>query len=80
MKTCFMASHSNRRAETVLMMGHNIYFKGVIGKIIPKLSRLPLLIWSTAYILIEYVLRLYGDQPTADGKLGYRVHCASITT
>ena len=29
------------------MMGHNICFKGVIWKIIPKLSHLPLLIWST---------------------------------
>ena len=28
------------------MMGHNICFKGVIGKIIPKLSLLPLLIWA----------------------------------
>ena len=29
-----------------LMMGRNICFKGVIWKIIPKLSVLPLLIWS----------------------------------
>ena len=29
------------------MMGHNICFKGVIWKIIPGLSFLPLLIWST---------------------------------
>ena len=28
--------------------GLNIYFKGGIGKIIPKLSLLPLVIWSTA--------------------------------
>ena len=28
------------------MMGHSICFKGVIWKIIPKLSLLPLLIWS----------------------------------
>ena len=28
------------------MMGRNIHFKGVIWKIIPKLSLLPLLIWS----------------------------------
>ena len=33
--------------KTVLMMGHNICFKGVIWKIIPKLSLLPLLIWTT---------------------------------
>ena len=29
------------------MMGPNICFKGVIWKIIPKLSLLPLLIWTT---------------------------------
>ena len=29
------------------MMGHNIRFTGVIYQIIPKLSFLPLLIWST---------------------------------
>ena len=32
------------------MIGHNIRFNGVIWKIIPKLSLLPLLIWSTANI------------------------------
>ena len=31
------------------MMAHNIPFKGVIWKIIPKLHILPLLICSTAY-------------------------------
>ena len=30
--------HYNRLAKTVLMMGHNIIFKGGIWKIIPKLS------------------------------------------
>ena len=29
------------------MMGHNIRFEGVIWRIIPKLSLLTLLIWST---------------------------------
>ena len=29
------------------MMGHNIGFKGVIYKLIAKLSLIPLLIWST---------------------------------
>ena len=29
------------------MMGHNISFEGEIQKIIPKLSLLPLLFWST---------------------------------
>ena len=37
----------NRLSEMVLMTGHNICFKGVIWKIIPKLTLLPLLIWST---------------------------------
>ena len=31
------------------MMGHNIGFEGVIWKMVPKLSLLPLLIWSTDY-------------------------------
>ena len=34
------------------MMGHNMHFKGVIGKIIHKLSLLPLLIWSTVQCLL----------------------------
>ena len=37
------------------MMGHNIHFKGVIWKIIPKLSLLPLLIWDTGECLIIMV-------------------------
>ena len=39
--------HQNSLDETVLMMGHYIHFKGVPWKIIPELSLLPLLIWST---------------------------------
>ena len=35
------------------MMGHNIHFKGVIWKIIPKLFLLPLLIFSTGAIQIS---------------------------
>ena len=35
------------------MMGHNICFKGVIWKIIPTLSLLPLLIWSTKDVVTE---------------------------
>ena len=31
------------------MKGHNICFKGVMWKIIPKLSLVPLLIWSTGH-------------------------------
>ena len=41
MKTYVVTPHQNRRVETVLMMGHNIGFKGVIRKIIPKLSLYP---------------------------------------
>ena len=44
-----MTPHLDRLVETVLMMGRNISFKGVIWKIIPKLSLLPLLNWSTGY-------------------------------
>ena len=32
--------HENRLGKTVLMIGHNIGFKGVIWKIIPELSLL----------------------------------------
>ena len=42
-----MTPHQNRLSETVLMRGQNVHFKGVLWKIIPKLSLLPLLIWST---------------------------------
>ena len=44
-KTIFLISQPLNRV--VLMMGHNICLKGVLGKIIPKISCLPLLIWST---------------------------------
>ena len=40
-------SHKNCLSERVLMMSHNICFKGVMWKIIPMLSLLPLLIWNT---------------------------------
>ena len=42
-----MTPHKNRLAETVLMMGHKIYFYREIWLIIPKMSLLLLLIWST---------------------------------
>ena len=35
-KMYVMAPHLNRLGETVLMMGSNIHYKGVICKIIPK--------------------------------------------
>ena len=47
MKTYVVTPHKNRLEETVLMMGHNLCFFGEICPIIPELSLLPLLIWST---------------------------------
>ena len=44
MKTYVVTHHLNRLDETVQMMGHNIHFKGVIWKIISKVSFFPLLI------------------------------------
>ena len=38
------------RYETVLMMGHKIRFNEEMWIIIPKLSLLPILIWSAALI------------------------------
>ena len=35
------------------MMGRNIRFKGVLWDIIPKLSFLPLLIWSTGHTVVK---------------------------
>ena len=46
------------------MMGHNIPFKGVIQKINPKLSFLPLLIWNTDLITIfmmGWIVLSYGE-------------------
>ena len=43
------------------MMGHKICFNGKIWKIIPKLSLLPLLIWSTGkeqYWLLLIIINL----------------------
>ena len=49
------------------MMGHKIRFKGVIWKIIPKLSLLPLLIWSTelctGFFCFEKIFTVF-DWPT----------------
>ena len=55
MKTYVVTPHLNRLNETVLMTGHNICFKGVIWKIIPKLSLLPLLSWSTDHLSIQCI-------------------------
>ena len=40
--------------ETVLMMGHKICFYEEIWIIIPKLSHLPLLIWSSDLVVLHY--------------------------
>ena len=48
-----MTPHLNRLDETVLMRGHKICFYGEIWLIIPKLSLLPLLIWSTDGSLVS---------------------------
>ena len=40
---------SSKTYETVLMMGHNIHFKGVIWEIVPKLSFYPFLFGALEY-------------------------------
>ena len=50
MKTYVVTPYKNRLNETVLMVGYNICFKGVLWKIIPKLYLSPLLIWNTDYL------------------------------
>ena len=45
-KTYVVTPYKNL-GKTVLLMGHNLCFCGQIWEIIPKLSLLPLLIWST---------------------------------
>ena len=47
MKTNVVTPHLNSLGETVLMMGQKICFYGDIWIVIPKLSLLPLLFWST---------------------------------
>ena len=44
-----MTPHLDYLGETVLMIGPNMCFKGIIWKIVPKLSLLPL-IWSAAEV------------------------------
>ena len=43
----------------VLMMGHKIYFDGKMWLIIPKLSLLLLLIWSSALFYMIYLSEWY---------------------
>ena len=51
---CMLSFESPRLGKTVLMRGHKICFCREILKIIPKLSLLPLLIWSTQTVVYEY--------------------------
>ena len=50
-KTYVMTPHKNHLDQMVLMMGHKICFYGKISTIIPKLSLLALLIWSSVQAL-----------------------------
>ena len=43
--------HLNRLGKKILVMGRDMSFKGVIWKIIPKLSLLPILIWRIAVLV-----------------------------
>ena len=61
MKTYVVTPHYNRHNETVLMMGHKICFYGEIWPIISKLTLLPPLICSTAYL--RRVMALQALQP-----------------
>ena len=51
-----VTTHLNCPAKTVLMTGHNIHFKSIIWKFIPKLSPLTLLIWSNEKVVNSKVL------------------------
>ena len=72
MKTYVVTPYKNRLDEPILMMGHNIRFKGVIWKIIPILSLLPLLSWSTGILTVLWV-ELNG------GSLHTVFHCHDMT-
>ena len=43
--------HLNRLGKTILVIGLDMSFKGVIWKIMPKLSLLPILIWRIAVLV-----------------------------
>ena len=57
MKTMVVTPHFNCLGETILLMGHNILFKGVLWEIIFELSLLPLLIWSV--VDLEFLQYIY---------------------
>ena len=52
--TCCDHSCCDRLGETVLMMGHKNCFQEEMWLIIPKLSLLPFLIWTTASVSNRY--------------------------
>ena len=66
-----MTPHKNRLDETVLTMGHKICFCGEIWLIIPKLSLLILLIWSTDYV--TYTMFYFLQSPSA-AVSSFQVH------
>ena len=50
------------------MMGHNVRFKRVICRIIPKLSLLPLLFWSTDIVQTDM---MYNDLSIYSACIAY---------
>ena len=62
------------------MKGHDICFKEAIWKIIPKLSILPLLIWSTdaSVITLHAVSHLFSDHFTQVSDLRILVLQATV--
>ena len=59
MKTYVVTIHLDLLNATVPMMGHKICFYGEIWLIIPKLSLLPLLIWSIGHVVVVVALLFY---------------------
>ena len=55
-KAYIVTPHLNSLTETVLMRGDNICFYAKIRKIIPKLSLLPVLIWSSEEESVKHYL------------------------
>ena len=64
MKTYVVTHHKNRLVEIVLTMGPKIRFNGERWIIIPKLSQLPLLIWSTEH---EFLFATLDDVALPNG-------------
>ena len=76
LKIFFISQRNVCLEETVLMMGHNIRFKGVIWKIIPKLSLLLFLIcgWSGGATVLGKLPVL--GRPTNFDYSRARAYCA----